>query len=271
MIEIVIWVAIAVGTALVVAEVKGGLHALSRVLVRQAAGLLPAAHQERWREEWLRHLEDCSERPLSSLVYSIRILLASSELRACLASGPTLSPADGFIKRCFDFGLTSVLVALLMPTFLVIAVLVRLDSSGPILSREARAGSSGRVFSRLKFRTMVDDVADTPTPIGRVLRRCSLDELPLLLNVLRGEMSVVGPAVGWREKAIPVTSDRELGDDVRNERHLDMRPGLVPAVLDREGNYKWIGPEYATNWSLWRDLKILALGVRYILFPKRRS
>ena len=107
-------------------------------------------------------------------------------------------------KRVFDFGLAVVALVVAMPLLLVIALLVRLSGPGPVLYRQVRSGEGGRLFVILKFRTMVED-AETGTavwasendpritPVGRILRKLRLDELPQLWNVLRGEMSVVGP------------------------------------------------------------------------------
>lgn len=108
-------------------------------------------------------------------------------------------------KRALDIVVASVALVLLAPLMLVIAALIRLDSEGPALFRQERVGQGGRRFRMLKFRTMVDGcglLLDGPhkrpddarvTRVGRLLRRTSLDELPQLINVLRGEMSLVGP------------------------------------------------------------------------------
>jgi lipopolysaccharide/colanic/teichoic acid biosynthesis glycosyltransferase len=107
-------------------------------------------------------------------------------------------------KRVFDFAAASALLLLFSPLLLIIAALVRLDSSGPVLFRQQRVGKGGRPFQVYKFRTMLQGapaysksptVSSDPriTSLGRFLRRSSLDELPQLLNVLKGEMSLVGP------------------------------------------------------------------------------
>jgi exopolysaccharide biosynthesis polyprenyl glycosylphosphotransferase len=128
---------------------------------------------------------------------------------------PVITGFDRVVKRTFDLVLSSVLVVLLSPVMLLIAVAIKLDSSGPALFRQSRVGENGRLFSMHKFRTMVHGadkmVADLEdngiyvdgvykvkqdpriTRVGRFLRRMSLDELPQLFNVLKGEMSLVGP------------------------------------------------------------------------------
>ena len=131
---------------------------------------------------------------------------------------------EKFIKRPLDFLLALIAVVLLSPVLLVTAVLVRLKLGSPVLFRQERPGRYGRIFRLIKFRTMTDarsadgtllPDADRLTPFGRKLRATSLDELPELFNVLRGDMSLVGPrpllvrylpryhgrnAISWEEK-----------------------------------------------------------------------
>jgi lipopolysaccharide/colanic/teichoic acid biosynthesis glycosyltransferase len=139
------------------------------------------------------------------------------------------------LKRTFDFLAAGVGLILLSPLFVAIAVAIKLDSRGPVFFRQERMGRGGRVFRIFKFRTMVVDgerlgapitVGDDPriTQVGRTLRRFKLDELPQLINVMRGEMSLVGP-----RPELPRYRDRYEGvyDAV-----LQVRPGITdPASL----------------------------------------
>ncbi len=139
------------------------------------------------------------------------------------------------VKRAFDIVVSSVLLLLVSPFLLVIAVAIKLDSSGPVLFRQERVGLGGRPFKILKFRSMIDDQpADAPnispghdqriTRVGAFLRRSFLDELPQLLNVLGGQMSMVGPRPETPNYIAHYTQD-EL-------RVLSMKPGIAgPSTL----------------------------------------
>jgi lipopolysaccharide/colanic/teichoic acid biosynthesis glycosyltransferase len=143
------------------------------------------------------------------------------------------SGADTFYevtKRCFDFLAASVLLAVLWPLLLVLAAFIRATSPGPALFKQERVGYHGKVFRIFKFRTMFQDApanqycptdqADPRiTPLGRFLRRTSLDELPQLLNVLRGEMSLVGP-----RPEMPFIANQYTA---LHRQRLTVRPGLT--------------------------------------------
>jgi lipopolysaccharide/colanic/teichoic acid biosynthesis glycosyltransferase len=164
----------------------------------------------------------------------------------------------------------------LSPLLAALALLVKLTSHGPVLFRQVRVGRHGRTFEMLKFRTMVPDaevlkrgllslneadglfkIRDDPrvTPLGRWLRRTNLDELPQLVNVVRGEMSLVGPR--------PLILDEDASIVGWRRRRLDVPPGMT-------GHWQVLGGArvpldemvvidylYIANWSLWRDVKCL--------------
>jgi lipopolysaccharide/colanic/teichoic acid biosynthesis glycosyltransferase len=162
---------------------------------------------------------------------------------------------------------------------IVFAIVIRLTSPGPILFRQQRCGLNGRPFTMLKFRSMVSDaeqrkqelaalnemggpvfkLTNDPrvTPVGRFLRRWSVDEWPQFINVLRGEMSLVGP------RPLPV-DEVERFDDPSHRRRLSVRPGLTclwqVSGRNEVRDFKdWVrlDLEYIDHWSLWLDLKIL--------------
>jgi exopolysaccharide biosynthesis polyprenyl glycosylphosphotransferase len=199
-----------------------------------------------------------------------------------------LSPSSRVLKRSFDVVVASALVVVLSPLLLVIALAIRLSSPGPVLFRQTRIGRHGREFQMLKFRTMVHDaderkrelldlneaapmfkIADDPraTRVGRYLRRRSLDELPQLFNVLRGDMSLVGP------RPLVAEEDRLFTGWQRRRYHV--APGLTGPwqILGSSrvpmGDMLTIDYLYCANWSLWLDAKILARTIPYVL--SRRS
>ncbi len=203
-----------------------------------------------------------------------------------------------FVKRALDIAVSLVVLVLLLPVFVVLAVLVKLDG-GPVFSREARIGLRGREFKILKFRTAVVDaearlkditaqagqgtgaalkLKDDPfvTEVGSVLRKTALDELPQFLNILKGEMSLVGPrAPVPREVAHYSQSDR---------RRLLVKPGMTCLwqIGAQDGGWRGIGNSgalkfseevaldlrYIESQSIWLDLVILVKTVSAILFGR---
>jgi lipopolysaccharide/colanic/teichoic acid biosynthesis glycosyltransferase len=193
-------------------------------------------------------------------------------------------------KRLIDVVGAAMGLVLLFPLMMVIALLVRLSSPGPALFRQLRQGHGGRPFWFLKFRTMAVDaehrlrdleslneaaggvlfkIRRDPrvTPLGRWLRRTSLDELPQLLNVLRGEMSMVGPRpLQMRDSALLEQLEPEA-----YARRLSVLPGLTGAwqvggrsETDAQGMLQ-LDLDYIERWSLWRDLGILCRTVGAVL------
>jgi exopolysaccharide biosynthesis polyprenyl glycosylphosphotransferase len=182
-----------------------------------------------------------------------------------------------FVKRVLDVAGAGVALMLLAPALAVIAILVRLDSSGPVLYAALRAGRKGRPFRCYKFRTMVRNadglkeelrernekqgpffkITDDPriTRVGRVLRRYSLDELPQLWNVLRGEMSLVGPR--------PHPLDDFSGYSIEHLPRLDVIPGMTglwQVTARRNPSFQAgmkLDIEYIHRWSLGMDFRIL--------------
>jgi lipopolysaccharide/colanic/teichoic acid biosynthesis glycosyltransferase len=168
-------------------------------------------------------------------------------------------------KRALDILLTLASAPVWIPVFIVCAAVIRVDSAGPILFRQSRVGRGGATFLVLKFRSMVDDPKGNPvipderrvTRVGRVLRRWSLDELPQLFNVLRGDMSLVGPRPTLEYQV-------ERYDELQRQR-LAVRPGLTGlAQLNGRNSISWAARiqwdlEYLRRQSPWFDLRLLAL------------
>ncbi|HEX3279402.1 MAG TPA: sugar transferase [Thermoleophilaceae bacterium] len=187
------------------------------------------------------------------------------------------SPSTMAMKRTVDIVLSAIGVVVLAPLMIVIAIAVRLSSRGPALFRQVRAGRDGKPFKILKFRTMCHDAEerigevispdelDEPmfklredprvTKVGRYLRRTSLDELPQLINVLKGDMSLVGP----RPEELWLVE--RYGETQRFR--LEMRPGLTgPMQVHGRGELNFqerlaVEREYVENYNIRKDLKIL--------------
>ena len=187
------------------------------------------------------------------------------------------------MKRLFDFTFAILGLIILSPVLIILSLLIIITSPGTVLYSQKRVGRQGRLFTLYKFRTMVH-YADTMsggsitvenddriTAIGKLLRRWKLDELPTLWNVLKGDMSFVGP-----RPDVPGYADKLKGE---SRRVLEMRPGITgPATLkyaneeillaevDNPKKYNdevvfpdkiQINLEYVDNWSFWMDIKII--------------
>jgi lipopolysaccharide/colanic/teichoic acid biosynthesis glycosyltransferase len=172
------------------------------------------------------------------------------------------------VPRAFDLIVASIALAILSPLLLITAVAIKLGSRGPVFYRQRRIGKDGREFEMLKLRTMVEGsdpvgygtavTRDDPrvTRIGRFLRRTSLDEVPNLVNVLRGEMAVVGP-----RPTIPAQVDDYTP---RQRRRHEVRPGITGwAQVQGRAGIPWeerieLDIEYVERRSIGLDLRILA-------------
>jgi exopolysaccharide biosynthesis polyprenyl glycosylphosphotransferase len=189
---------------------------------------------------------------------------------------PVLSRSSRYMKRCLDFAGAIAMLILLSPLIILIALAVKRDSPGPVLFRQRRVGKGGSRFEVMKFRTMHTDAEarradliseskdpnwlhldDDPriTRVGRLLRHTSLDEVPQLWNVLKGDMSLVGP------RPLIESEDRQVGGWGRTR--LDLTPGLtgVWQVLGRTSipfdEMVKLDYLYVTNWSLWTDVRLI--------------
>lgn len=194
---------------------------------------------------------------------------------------PRTGPLGGLSKRVLDLVVASSALLLSLPIILFLVLLIRLTSGGPALFGHRRIGFNGKSFTCYKFRTMVEDSAealerhlrDNPEaareweatqklrqdprliPFGRALRKSSLDELPQLINVLRGDMSCVGPR--------PVVAEELERYGLKASDYLKARPGLTGLwqVSGRSkigyGDRVALDSSYVCNWSFWQDIVIL--------------
>jgi exopolysaccharide biosynthesis polyprenyl glycosylphosphotransferase len=196
-----------------------------------------------------------------------------------------LTRSSAALKRGFDLLGASLGLLAVSPLMIAIAIAIKLDSRGPVFFRQLRVGRYGQRFHMLKFRTMVPDaeelkdslrhrneaqeglfkIAEDPrvTRVGRLLRSTALDELPQLLNIVGGEMSLVGPR--------PLVIDEDQRVEGWHRRRLELMPGMT-------GPWQILGPSrvplremvaidylYVANWSLWTDIKILLRTVPHVL------
>jgi Undecaprenyl-phosphate glucose phosphotransferase len=193
------------------------------------------------------------------------------------------------LKRAEDLVLSALALVLLSPILLVVALLIRFSSPGPILFVQPRVGFNNETINVFKFRTMYTHMADLGarqtttrddprvTPVGRFLRRFSIDELPQLLNVLQGRMSLVGPRPHGTEMMV---GDRFYHEAVRGYagRHR-VKPGITGyaqvkglrgevRTIERAKRRIELDKHYVDNWSFWLDLWILFATVRAVLFDR---
>jgi exopolysaccharide biosynthesis polyprenyl glycosylphosphotransferase len=193
------------------------------------------------------------------------------------------------IKRVLDFSLSALLLVGIAPVLLLTAVLIKLTSPGPVFFVQRRVGLGKRIFNIFKFRTMIANAEEKQgeiehlnevsgpvfkikkdpriTPLGRFLRKTSIDELPQLFNVLSGDMSLVGP------RPLPIR-DYELFSEAGEDWHrcrFSVRPGIT-CLWQVKGRsslpfHKWmeLDLQYVRTWSLWLDLQILARTIPAVL------
>jgi exopolysaccharide biosynthesis polyprenyl glycosylphosphotransferase len=265
--------------------ILGDLKALSRVLATQRVDEVILADSEFTERELLETVEQAHRRGVK-----VRIAPKTTELlvqRADYVPGqsvplfevrsPVFAGSDWVLKRAFDLAVSAVVLVAGLPLWLLIAAGVTLTSPGPVLYRDRRIGLGETEFDMLKFRTMYADAAEHQpyleraneasgplfkmrrdprvTPIGQLLRRFSLDEVPQLFNVLRGQMSLVGP------RPLPLRDYEKLEDWHR--KRYNVLPGITGLwQISGRSNLGFddlvrLDFYYLENWSLWMDISIL--------------
>ncbi len=184
------------------------------------------------------------------------------------------------IKRLFDIVLSLLVLVLFLPIWLLVAILIKLTSKGPVFFLQRRPGKNKEIFEVYKFRTMKigsekmvkgqevmkDD--NRITSIGKFLRRTKIDEIPQVLNVLKGEMSLVGP----RPERIASLEDY----DEEISKRLNVRPGMTGLAqvsgniyLDLQDRYKY-DVYYVEHFTLWLDIKIIFRTIGVVLFGEEK-
>jgi len=180
-----------------------------------------------------------------------------------------------FLKRIIDVVVSGIGLIVLLPIFGIIGIFIKLDSKGPVFFVQERAGKDGKIFKAYKLRTMVQRadrlIGNNPiveknpyiTRIGKVLRRIGIDELPQLINVFKGDMSLVGP------RPTILYQVKEYNDFQR--KRLSVKPGITGwALINGRNKLSW--PEkikldiwYIEHWSFWLDIKILLKTISVII------
>jgi exopolysaccharide production protein ExoY len=231
-------------------EFKAWAPTIVAKIIDAAVRTLPAELRERFSEEWLSHVNQIPG-DLTKIAVACGFVIAASDM----ANGPFR-----LRKRVLDLVFAGVTLLALAPLLLFVALVIKLDSPGPILARHTRIGRHGKPFQILKFRTTRVDGAPQRvelTAIGGWLRRTSIEELPKLLNVLSGDMSMVGPR--------PLAEE----DDLEQANVIDLykacRPGLTGLWAFGAKDIA----SYASNWSLKLDMIILLATVGAVL--KKRN
>ena len=180
------------------------------------------------------------------------------------------------VKRIFDILASGVALIVLLPIFAIIGIFIKLDSKGPVFFIQERAGKDGKVFRAYKLRTMVENAVAIGgkkisqddlriTRVGKYLR-WGIDELPQLINIFRGEMSLVGPRPTLQEQVKRYSKE--------HRRRLEMKPGITGwALINGRNALSW--PEkikldiwYIDHWALWLDLKILFKTIWVVIFTR---
>jgi len=177
---------------------------------------------------------------------------------------------EKYVKRFFDLTLSLTALIVLSPILLITALMVRIKLGSPVIFKQPRPGKDGKIFHMYKFRSMLNaEVNGVPlpdeqrlTPFGRALRATSLDELPELVNILKGDMSIVGPRP-LLVRYLPLYNEEQ-------KRRHDVRPGLTGwAQVNGRNAITWekkfeLDVWYVDNISFWTDLKVLFTTVKKV-------
>lgn len=175
-----------------------------------------------------------------------------------------------YVKRGMDLVMAILLLIVCLIPMLIISVLIKIDSKGPVLFKQKRTGLKGKTFNLYKFRSMVteNDVhdfskGDQHTKVGKMLRKTSLDELPQIINILKGEMSFIGPR--------PWITDYYDNMNKKQRHRNDVLPGITGLAQAKGRNNISINDkinydlEYVKNYSLKEDVKIIFLTIKTVL------
>lgn len=279
-----------VGSRFAGAPVLGAVSRLPELIRKLAVHQIFLAIPNASDDELLRLIKLCeNEKVEFKLVPDLLALMSSPSAEVSIDGLPLIGirrnqvrGGAALLKRSIDIAVTAVSSLVALPVMAFVALAIRLTSRGPVVFSQERVGLNGRSFKLYKFRSMIDNAEaktgpvvaqpgdDRCTPVGRVLRRLSLDELPQLYNVLRGDMSLVGP-----RPMRPFLVDQYSEQLPRYLERHQVRPGLTgwAEVNDLRGaaniaERALYDLYYVENWSVILDLKIIVLTALRILFQR---
>lgn len=188
---------------------------------------------------------------------------------------------NNYIKRIIDLMISLLSIIILSPLFLIVSIIIKIDSKGPILFKQDRIGKDGKVFKIYKFRSMVVGAENTGsknysfkgdprvTKVGKFIRATSIDELPQLVNIIKGEMSIIGP------RPVLTYFPCTYGEYTKEQlRRFEVRPGVTGlAQINGRKGIPWdrrisYDIEYIDNISFWLDIKIFFKTVYNVIFMK---
>jgi len=260
---------------LILTECFDWLPWLAKRILHAAALHLPPKYRQRYEDEWLGELDSIPGLRVSRLAFSLRVFFSATATMRAISPETRLyfsTPA----KRLVDFSFACLVLVLLMPMFLVIGLAIKLTSAGPIFIKERHLGFEGETFDVIGFSTTASVVGSANltsrpsnlrpvrvTTIGRLLRKLSLDELPQFINVMKGDMSLVGPRPLLAKEAAYLK-------DWHNARHA-VRPGITGLWQVRwdEGrsfdDMVRLDLRYMQDSSAGRDIRIMLGTVRAAL------
>jgi putative colanic acid biosynthesis UDP-glucose lipid carrier transferase len=255
-------------------DVKEWLPWITERLVERAVSQLPEQERDRFEEEWWAHIDELPGN-LAKAYVAWGCLSAAKAINHIALSGHATRREEA-TRRAIDVTIAALVLLLTLPLMVVISIFIKLDSPGPVFSKHKRLGANNIPFHLLKFRSMCIEVRGQTevgylpvTRVGRVIRITSLDELPQLLNVLRGQMSLVGP----RALTPPSAADASAKSETPILRGLRWpKPGITGwAQIHRwEGKAKTIADlYYLRNRSLRLDFFIIARTVFAVMSRDR--
>ena len=241
----------------IVADLFAGLPWLAKQIIRLAARLLPERDRERWEAEWIAESEAVPGRGFLAVLFALGVLVRAPATRAAVRPD-AMRLRSIVIRRALDLAFVAAIFFTTLPLLILVALAVRISGGGSVLVKDARydPGGEGKTFELLKFRTQALVVTGAvtqlqPTPVGKFLRWTSLDELPQLINVLKGDMTLAG------------RRPRRLSWGGWEESFPDEKPGMVSwsSVLgEQKGKQRDV--QMARKWTLLDALRLLAYTIR---------